>query len=245
MQPEIFDTVSDLAAAVADRFADAARAAHRDGRALSVALSGGNTPRSLFEELASGGRRDRIPWEAVHLFWGDERCVPPDHQDSNFRMTREILLDKISIPETNIHRIRGENEPVAEAGRYSDEIVKILGTARARRPRFDWILLGMGVDGHTASLFPGSPILSNEKNVCAVAEHPETGQKRITLTLPVLNNAARVSFLVTGKKKAEIVARILGMVVGSADFPASLVKPENGTLELFLDRQAAAKIPHS
>ena len=242
MKPQVFDTAEEMASAVADRFVDSAEEAARNGRSLSVALSGGSTPRFLFKELASSPRRERIPWGAVHLFWSDERCVPPQHSESNFGMARVTLLRNITIPETNIHRIRGENEPEAEAVRYSDEITFALRTPSGDRPRLDWIFLGMGVDGHTASLFPGSPILSNEKDACGVAEHPETRQKRVTLTLPIINNAARVSFMVTGKDKAEIVARVVALDVGSREYPASLVNPNEGELDLFLDRQAASRL---
>jgi 6-phosphogluconolactonase len=244
MKAEIFDTAEDLASAVADRFVDAAEDAARNGKLMSVALSGGTTPRLLFQELASSGRRDRTPWETVHLFWGDERCVPPDHPESNFGMARETFIQKISIPETNVHRIKGENEPETEAGRYSDEIIDVLGTASGDLPRFDWIFLGMGADGHTASLFPDSPILTCEKDICAAVKHPATGQERITLTLPVINNAARVSFMITGEGKAGIVARAFGSDVSGREYPASLVRPNKGTLELFLDKDAAGRFSH-
>lgn len=242
MGTEIFDTVEGLVSEVADRFVIAARNAAGSSELLTVVLSGGSTPRIFFEELSSFSRRDKIPWEQVHLFWGDERCVPPDHPESNFRLARETLLSKISIPEKNVHRIKGEDKPEYEARRYSDEIISTLRADPGHLPRFEWIFLGIGMDGHTASLFPDSPMLNDVKHLCGVAEHPETGQKRITLGLPVINNAARVSFLVTGKKKAEIVARILGMGGGSRDYPASLVRPGSGTLEFYLDRQAASQV---
>jgi 6-phosphogluconolactonase len=242
MGVEVFDTVEDLASEVASRFVKAARDAARSSGRLTVALSGGSTPRILFEELSLFSRRDKIPWETVQLFWGDERCVPPDHPESNFGMVRETLLSKISIPEKNVHRIIGENRPESEARRYSEEIADTLGADSGYLPRFEWIFLGIGVDGHTASLFPDSPMLTDGKDICGVAEHPVTGQKRITLSLPVINNAARVAFLVTGKTKAEIVATILGMETGSRSYPASLVRPGNGTLEFYLDRQAASQV---
>jgi 6-phosphogluconolactonase len=184
----------EISRAAAERFVTLAK----DNARLTVALSGGSTPRRLFEVLAEPAFCDRVPWAQVHLFWGDERCVPPEHSASNYRMAREALLDRISIPEENIHRIRGELHPAQAAALYEAEIENDLGTDRA----FDLVLLGMGTDGHTASLFPGSKALEERerKAIPVFAEH--LGSWRVTMTLPVLNRARHVLFLVSGASKA-------------------------------------------
>ncbi|HDP99346.1 MAG TPA: 6-phosphogluconolactonase, partial [bacterium] len=205
-------------------------------------LSGGSTPVRLFQQLASPAYRENIDWKNVHFFWGDERCVPPDHPDSNYGMTKKYLFDHISIPHENIHRINGENDPETEAKRYAGEIFRLLPLNRHGWPQFDWILLGLGNDGHTASIFPGSPILKDRDNICAVATHPQIGQKRITLTLLVINATKRLSFLVSGENKASIAANILTAAEKNKSLPATFVRPENGALEWYLDQPAAAKI---
>ena len=186
--------------------------------------------------------KNSIAWDAIHFFWGDERCVPPEHEDSNFRMAQQTLLEPLAIPQENIHRILGENEPAAEAMRYANEIQSHSRVASHEMPRFDWILLGLGTDGHTASLFPGMKVQEDPSGICAVAVHPESGQKRITLTLNVLNHAKRVTFIVTGKGKAEVVAEILNQSQKSETYPAAHVIPQQGELQWFLDEEAASKI---
>jgi 6-phosphogluconolactonase len=148
-------------------------------------------------------------------------------------------LDHVSIPSKNIHRIFGENDPVEEAKRYAQEIGKFVPTSNSGFPQFDWILLGLGTDGHTASIFPGSNVLIEQENICAIAIHPESGQQRITLTLPVINNSKRVSFLVTGENKALVIAKILTGAEESKSLPASFVRPVNGILEWYLDQASA------
>jgi 6-phosphogluconolactonase len=176
----------------------------------------------------------------VHLFWGDERCVSPDDPQSNFGMTERVFLEKIKIPDTNIHRILGENNPSAEAIRYSDEVRRFTNE-REELPVFDLIILGLGEDGHTASIFPGNNELLCSENICEVAVHPESFQKRITLTVPVINNAETIIFLVTGEKKAKLVSEILGQSE-PLDYPAAHIKPGYGSVKWYLDAAAAKMI---
>ncbi len=212
----------------------------RSNDTLHVALSGGSTPKIVFDELAS---RDisKNEWRKVHLYWGDERCVPPDNTESNYNMTVEHLLSKIDIPEENIHRVRGENDPRQEARRYSEVLKEKLPTIKGL-PQFDLVILGMGDDGHTASIFPYEIGLWNADELCEVAEHPETEQKRITITGRIINHSANVAFLVTGESKAEKVGEIVDERGGFKSYPATLVHPLNGNLFWFLDKAAASRI---
>jgi len=207
---------------------------------FNIALSGGSTPKKLFKILVEK-HKDSIPWERLHFWWGDERCVSPDHEESNFKMTNDILFSQIDIPQENIHRIKGENAPEEEATRYSEEIAENLNS-RNGIPVFDLIILGMGDDGHTASIFPNQLNLLEEEQVCAVAEHPETGQQRITLTGKVINNANRIFFLVTGENKAQRIAEIMNDEEVAKLLPAYYITPENGKLIWYIDEAASSKI---
>jgi len=213
---------------------------NKNKKGIFIALSGGNTPRLWFDNLTA--EKDRIEWSRLHVFWGDERCVPPDHPDSNYGLTKKYLLDNINIPAQNIYRIRGEDNPEMETIRYSDEIAAALDRSGTGWPVFDWIILGLGTDGHVASLFPGSRNLQRSDSICVTAEHPQTGQKRISLSLPVINQARRISFLVSGAAKAGIVAKIHGRGSESGHLPAAMVNPEQGMIEWFLDTAAASQI---
>lgn len=235
----IFDSVSGLADSAAETISNEVIKAIADNRSCYIALSGGNTPRVVYERLAEEPYATKTGWENVHLFWGDERCVPPGHPDSNFKMVSDALLGRISIPGENVHRIMGENRPDKEADRYIGEIENAFGVAKGHIPRFDLVLLGLGNDGHTASLFPGSPSLDEKEKICTTSVHPESGRKRVTLTLVLINAAARVLFLVTGKEKSGIVQEILNRENGYLSYPAAKVKPVDGSLEWFLDRNAA------
>jgi 6-phosphogluconolactonase len=205
-----------------------------------IALSGGDSPKGLFKKI-SKKYADVIQWERVHFWWGDERCVPSDSDASNFKMTSDHLLSKISIPENNIHRIKGEAEPESEAIRYSTEINKALNL-RDGSPVFDLIILGLGDDGHTASIFPDEIELFEDKKTCTVAQHPLSGQNRITLTGHVLNNASRVFFLVTGENKSMRISEIMNDSEAAKLLPAYYISPKNGELIWFLDEPAASKI---
>lgn len=207
---------------------------------FNIALSGGSTPKKLFKILEEK-HKDTIPWERLHFWWGDERCVSPDDEESNFKMTNDILFSQIEIPQENIHRIKGEINPEKEAKRYSEEITENLNL-RDGIPVFDLIILGMGDDGHTASIFPTQLNLLEEEQICVVAEHPETGQQRITLTGKVINNANRIFFLVTGENKAQRIAEIMNDEEAAKLLPAYYITPENGKLIWYIDEAASSKI---
>lgn len=229
-----------LARLAAEQFvADAAAAGARAGR-FAVALSGGSTPKALYALLASPEFRCRIDWPRVHVFWGDERCVPPDHPDSNFRMTRETLLDHAPLPARNIHRMAGEQEPEIAAAAYETELGAFFGPGW---PRFDLILLGLGEDGHTASLFPHNAALDERQRPVAAVRVENLHPHRLSLTLPVLNASAHALFLVAGPSKKEIVEKIVCSADAPSLYPAARVRPENGRLTWLLSADAAAGLP--
>jgi len=203
---------------------------------LTVALSGGSTPKRLFK-LWAEQYRDTIDWSKIRFFWGDERCVPPNHEESNYGMTKQLLFNHVYLPEENIHRVIGEADPTAEAIRYSAEISDNTEASEGY-PVFDLVILGMGSDGHTASIFPHQMDLLESEKFCAVADHPESGQQRITLTGPVINRAKAVAFLVTGESKQEKVSAILGREEGANQFPAAHIMPQSGDLHWFMDEAA-------
>ena len=205
----------------------------------TIALAGGSTPRDVYARLANDQFKSGVNWKKVQLFWGDERTVPPEHADSNFRMVREILLDRIDIPAENVHRIYGEIAPKRAAIEYSEILTKKLGTTR---PSFDLVLLGVGEDGHTASLFPGTQALEKfDENVVAVFV-PRLNTWRITLTLPLLNASKNVMFILSGASKAVVAKRVINATRPRKELPATLVRPEYGTLHWLLDSEAARLI---
>lgn len=203
-----------------------------------IALSGGSTPKILFELLADEYDED-IDWNKVHFWWGDERCVPPTDDDSNYKMTKERLFDAVTINEAQIHRIIGEHNPEEEAIRYSSEIAKQIPVVNGL-PQFDIALQGIGTDGHTASIFPHEMTLLTDTRICGVANHPDSGQKRITLNGPVINNSVNICFLVTGAGKAEKIDAILNQKEGYLQYPASHFNGDN--VIWFLDQAAAERI---
>ncbi len=207
---------------------------------FDIALSGGNTPRKLFKILAKK-YQDIIPWERIHFWWSDERCVSPDSNDSNFRMANENLFLKIPIPAKNIHRIKGEYSPENEAERYSEELATHL-ERKNHIPVLDLILLGLGEDGHTASIFPNRLDLFQSDNLYCVTEHPETGQRRISITGKVINNARNIFFMVTGESKAKRVSEIMNNEKEARQHPAYYVEPVHGLLTWFIDEPAASQI---
>lgn len=212
-------------------------------KTVTVALSGGSTPQLLFKKIAAYHMSfDAAPtWKNVHFFWCDERCVPPHHPESNFGMAKRFLLRALDISESNIHRIKGEDDPEKECLRYTEEI-STYASLRNNIPVFDWVFLGMGDDGHTASIFPDQlPLLYTDK-ICAVAVHPQSGQKRITLTGKPIINAERITFIVTGKSKQQCVKEIFTDDPKSKLYPAKYIKPVRGRLEWFMDIEAAGKI---
>lgn len=234
---------ADLNRQAADEFIRLAHRAIESAGGFTVALSGGSTPKGLYELLALEGYKERVPWSRVHLFFGDERCVAPDHPESNYRMVREALLSRVSIPVENVHRMPGEQEPGIAAGEYEKELQKYFRLAEGTLPRFDLVLLGVGEDGHTASLFPESDALAESRHLVVANFVEKLKAHRLTLTFPVLNHAAAVLFLVSGRTKAVIVKEILAKESGSARFPAARVSPVAGRLTWMVTQDAAVDLP--
>jgi 6-phosphogluconolactonase len=233
----VFPSAAELAATLAEDIARRISGQAGSERKFSIALSGGSSPELLYS-LLGDEYSDAIPWDFVHVFWGDERCVPPQSFDSNFGMASGLFLDKVNIPEENVHRMMGEAEPEKEAIRYSEEILSVL-PSRDGIPLFDLMIMGIGEDGHTASIFPGNPDLFSSESFCAVTSHPVTGQKRITLTGRVINNSDAIVFIAEGKAKAGIIASIIKETPEAINYPAAFVKPLYGSIDWFLDEQAA------
>ncbi|WP_422348302.1 6-phosphogluconolactonase [Flagellimonas sp.] len=210
----------------------------KDKAEFHVALSGGSTPKIVFDILAENFG-DKIDWSRIHFYWGDERCVPPTDDQSNYKMTVEHLFSKIDVPQENIHRVLGENDPNPEAMRYANLLEINLDRVQGV-PQFDLVILGMGDDGHTASIFPHEIDLWEAADHCVVATHPESGQKRVSINGKVINTAKEVAFLVTGQSKAEKVQTIVNQSEGFKDYPAALVNPVSGNLNWFMDQEAAS-----
>ncbi len=234
----IFETPKKVYKAIAKEIVKHAQKTNQPR--FDIALSGGNSPKGLFKKM-SKKYRNSIPWDRIHFWWGDERCVSPHDAESNYKMTVDYLLSKINIPKENIHRIKGERNPDEEAQRYSEEITLNLNS-RNDIPVFDLIILGMGSDGHTASIFPNQMELLNTENICEVAQHPNSGQKRITLSGRVINNANRIFFLVTGENKAMRISEIMNDTDAAKQLPAYHIAANSGRLIWFLDDAAASKI---
>ena len=234
-QYKIYSGPASLAEAFAEELINEMRQAAENKTPFTLALSGGSTTGILYSVLAEKYRR-AVDWNYVHFFWGDERCVPPDHPESNFGAASSLFLGRIEIPETNIHRIRGEADPAVEALRYSGEIIANTRSFEGL-PVFDHIILGMGEDGHTVSIFPSDSGSFFSDKICEVATHPVSGQKRVTITGKVINSSDAVTFLVTGHSKAGMIEQIFKT---NREFPASLVLPANGRITWLLDEEAAS-----
>jgi 6-phosphogluconolactonase len=236
---KIFPNDEALIRGAAELFVTQANAALQTRGRFSVALSGGTTPKALYGLLASEAWRKQIDWTHTFIFWGDERCVPPDHADSNYRMARESLLDHLPIPRDHIYRMRGEVDPEQAAGEYEGFLKAFF---RGENTRFDLLLLGMGDDGHTASLFPHTAAL-REISRLVVANHIEAKDTwRITLTTRALNAAATIAFLVSGAGKAETLRRVLKGEPQPERLPSQLIKPAQGQLLWLVDAAAAEKL---
>ena len=234
----IFSSIDEIAAFFADMLSNEI-ANRTTGKLFSLALSGGSTPKAIFEYLSQ--HKQNISWEYLQLFWGDERCVPPDHPESNYNMAKKSLLDHVPIPPGNIFRIKGEDEPQTESVRYAKTIVSRV-PALNKIPRFDMVMLGLGDDGHTASLFPDNINALYSGNLFEKVPHPISGQCRITATLELINNAKIIVFIVTGGAKASILARIHEKNTSWETFPASLVEAKNGKVFWLADKAAASKL---
>lgn len=236
MELKIYKDKQEVAEQFSSYFVDQLK----DKDAFYVALSGGSTPKIVFDVLADNFA-GKVDWSKVHFYWGDERCVPPSDDQSNYKMTVEHLFSKIEVPTENINRVLGEKDPVNEAMRYANlleiDLDRVDGV-----PQFDLVILGMGDDGHTASIFPHEIELWDSADHCVVATHPDSGQKRVSINGKVINKAKEVAFLVTGASKAEKVEAVVEKTKGSEAYPASLVDPSSGKLVWFLDEEAAAKL---
>lgn len=209
---------------------------------FSIALSGGSTPKTVYELLTDKAFSRYVDWEHTHIFWGDERCVPPDHIDSNYRMARLALLDNVPLPVSNIHRMKGELDPAQAAADYEQTLRQFFARRRDGSVRFDLVLLGMGDDGHTASLFPGTAALEETERLVAENYVEKLDAWRLTLTAAAINAADRVMFLVSGKSKAETLQQVLEGSGQPYELPAQLIQPASGNLLWLLDEPAASKL---
>jgi 6-phosphogluconolactonase len=236
----IFDDPAEVARAAADRFIEIGREAIDARGRFGVALAGGSTPKRAYELLASQEYQARLDWSKVHIFFGDERCVAPDNAESNYRMVNEAMLSRLAIPPENIHRIEGTGDAVANARLYEDELRTYFNDAPW--PAFDLVLLGMGDDGHTASLFPNSPALREQQSWVAANWVEKFKAYRITLTAPAINRAAHVIFLITGSNKAGRLAEVLNGERAPERLPSQLINPVSGTLEWLADKSASAHL---
>jgi 6-phosphogluconolactonase len=259
---ETFATLAALQQGAAEKIVACLRDAILAHGSSSFVLSGGATPRGVYELLGSEKYRDRIEWRKVHLFWGDERCVGPTMPESNFRMANASLIRNISIPPQNVHRIRGELKPQEAARACETEIRRFFGLKEGEFPRFTLALLGLGEDGHTASLFPGTGVLNEKQRIVSEVHVEALAASRVTLTIPAINNAATVMFLVSGRTKAAILRGVLedaepvpanggdeaSVRTGGAErkeprFPAQFINPTSGQLLWLVDNEAASQLP--
>ncbi len=232
-----------LAMAAAELFVQAANDAMSTRGLFSVALSGGSTPQMLYNLLANEPFSERVDWSRTHLFWGDERCVPPDSPGSNYGKAKQILLDHVPIPEENVHRIQGELQPEQAAEQYEETLLSFFSALPTEEQRdqasFDLVLLGMGDDGHTASLFPGTPAIDERTRWVAAQYVDKLGSWRITLTPPILNRAAQVAFLVSGAAKSYTLQRVIYGSYQPERYPAQVIQPTSGNLVWLVDEAAA------
>ena len=237
---QTFPGLEELSHVAAARFTALARERAQQGKTFAAALSGGTTPRTFLEILASPEFSQRIPWESVHLFQVDERCVPPDHLQSNYRMIHGSLLVPVPGAAANFHRMQAEREDRdAASAEYAAEIGKALAPAEGRVPRFDLIFLGLGDDGHTASLFPGSAALAESSRWVCPNYVEKLQMHRLTLTYPVLNAAGEIVFLVSGSGKAEILRQVLEGPRNTESYPAQGIQPAEGSVNWYLDGPAS------
>lgn len=241
----VSDDIAALARAAAEEVLRAALDAVAARGRFTIALSGGSTPQALYRLLASPDDpfRARMPWSAIHFFWGDERHVPPDHPESNYRMVREAMLDRVPVPPGNSHRIRAEEKDAARAAaEHEAELRSFFALREGEWPRFDLVLMGLGPEGHTASLFPGSPAITENVRLVVAPWVEPLHTFRITMTPPVFNHAAELLFLVSGEEKAQAVHAVLEGERDPGLVPAQVVRPVEGRLVWMLDRAAARNL---
>ena len=239
---------SEVAQEGAHRFADLANEAIAESGRFTVALSGGSTPRTIHQILAAPPYHDRVDWSKVFIFFGDERCVPPDDAESNYRMAKETLLSQVPIPEDHVYRMRGEADPNEAAAEYGDQLQKFFGLndgngpSPENFPRLDLIFLGMGPDGHTASLFPETSALQERSKPVTANYVAKLNTNRLTLTAPSINRAANIIFLITGDSKADALKEVLEGEYQPQIYPSQLIQPGEGKLTFLVDQAAAANL---
>ena len=237
----IFKDSKALSVAATEICIQSAAQAVKERNRFLVALSGGSTPSGLYRILASEPHRSRIDWKKTFVFWGDERCVRPEEEGSNYHQAYEMLLSQVPIPEGNIERIKGELEP-AEASQDYARILKAYAAPGMDWPRFDLVWLGMGEDGHTASLFPGSPVEASSPTLAVTAHYQGRPAKRVTLTPLALNSARLIVFLATGAAKAATLKTVLGNAFQPELFPAQRIRPQEGKVIWLVDEAAGSQI---
>ena len=241
-----FTDAQELTRAAAGLFLEVGKQAIAERNRFLVALSGGSTPKALYSILANDKYAQQLDWSKVHFLFGDERSVPPTHADSNFAMANAILFSPLHIPSAQIHRMRGEDPPETAAAQYETTLRHLTTAVPGQWPRLDLVLLGMGDDGHTASLFPGTASLTEQTRWVVPSTSPQGTRARVTLTLGVINHASVVLFLVAGRNKAAVVRRVLEQRPGDpGPYPAALIRPETGRLLWYLDRAAASELTAS
>lgn len=236
----VYRDAGALSRALADLFVANGRMAAAERGSFHVALSGGNTPRAAYELLAQEPLRDELSWSDVFVYFGDERCVPPDDEQSNYRMAQRAFLDSVGIPHANVHRIHGEADPGHAANQYASILRTDLGNA----PRFDLVLLGLGLDGHTASLFPGTPPDSGDDSLVKAVYAESQMMWRVTITPKVINLARTVAFAVSGSEKADVLAAVYAGPIDPVKYPAQIVQPDSGRLVWLVDEAAAGMLKH-
>ena len=243
MKPEIriFKDLEELSRAAAELFVEQAALSIAERDQFLVALNGGSTPNRLFHLLAAEDR-EKVDWTNVHVFWGDERCVPPDDPGSSYGQAWDVLLSHVPIPGANIHRIKGELNPASAAEDYA-VVLKEVAAPPLGWPRFDLVYLGMGEDGHTASLFPGSPVDVSGPTLPVTAQYQDRPANRVTLTPVVFNRARMIVFMATGEKKAQTLAQVLSDSYNPELYPAQRIRPDQGKLAWLVDEAAASTLP--
>jgi 6-phosphogluconolactonase len=241
----VLPTPAATALGAAQLFLDAAVKAAAARGVARIAISGGTTPKTMFQLLADPGEPflKQVPWDRIELYWVDERCVPPDNAESNYRMTKEALLSKVPLAAEHVHRMEGELQPEVAAARYESVIRNTFKLEGAETPTFDLVLLGMGDDGHTASLFPHTESLNEMSHIVVPNHVPQKDAWRITLTWPVINQGREVAFLIEGAGKAQVLHDVFHGPYQPETYPSQIIRPASGRLTLLLDAAAAAKLP--
>jgi 6-phosphogluconolactonase len=235
----VYQNTDELEQNAAKEIARVMKSAIDERGACFMVLSGGETPRQIYRRLSREPLKDQVDWQRVHLFFSDERSVPPNDSQSNYGMVERSLLSWIDIPRQHVHRIKGETNPTLAAEEYEAELRSAFGS---REMRFDLVLLGIGEDGHMASIFPGTKAVDEHGAFVLPVTNPSQPLQRVTLTFPIINAAREILFLVSGKRKAAIVQRVLGTTKSLRDLPATMVRPADGTLRWLLDHEAASQI---